>query len=233
VAVNHSTLLDPLHDKALDGLEFARIAFKLFEDVHQLPDKGNTLRARRGDVKQLLEEVLPIARYVLAHYGHGQYMTIRWVRGNQPFDAKVETRGSRVDHGMWPAQGTLEVTTAQHPNAYLMRERLNSGDGAFGFDGLRRVRGPAGAKSVVSVPTVQSNLGTINAMADLIRGSIQAKAASGYPPDTTLIVNLELNGLYLTEEWLQLVQLLREECPSHRFLDVFLCAGPGLYSTPL
>jgi hypothetical protein len=231
--VNHSTLLDPLHDKSLDGLEFARVAFKLFEDVYQLPDDGNTLRERRGDVKPLLEEVLPIARYVLAHYGHGQYMTIRWVRGSQPFDAKVETHGGRVDHGMWPAQGTLEVTTAQHPNEYLMRERLNSEGGAFGLDGLRRVKGPAGAKSVESVPTVHSNFETINAMAGLIVGSIQAKAAADYPSDTTLIVNVELNGLYLTEEWLQLTHLVREGCPSHRFVEVFLCAGPGLYSTPL
>ena len=160
MTVNHSTLLDPLHDKALDGLEFARVAFKLFEDVYQLPDDGNTLRERRGDVKPLLEEVLPIARYVLAHYGHGQYMTIRWVRGSQPFDAKVETHGGRVDHGMWPAQGTLEVTTAQHPNEYLMLERLNSEGGAFGLDGLKRVKGPAGAKSVESVPTVHSHTGS-------------------------------------------------------------------------
>lgn len=70
-------------------------------------------------------------------------------------------------------------------------------------------------------------------MAGLIVGSIQAKAAADYPSDTTLIVNVELNGLYLTEEWFQLTNLVRERCPSHRFVEVFLCAGPGLYSTPL
>jgi len=227
------TLLDPLHDRSLDGLEFARIAFRLFDTVYERPDEGKTLRARKGDVKQLLKEVLPIARYVLSHYGHGQYMTIRWVRGNQPFDAKVETCGANVDHGAWPAQGTLEVTTAQHPNQYLMRERLNSDGGAFGLDGLKRVKDPSGVKSVESEPTVNSNLETITAMADLIFGAIKAKASAYYPPDTTLILNVELNGLYLSREWLQLVQHVREGCPPHNFVEIFLCAGVGLCSTSL
>ncbi|TAK99356.1 MAG: hypothetical protein EPO09_01255 [Aquabacterium sp.] len=233
MTVSLSKLLDPLHDRVLDGLEFARIAFRLFDEVYELPDDGKTLRERKGDVKPLLEEVLPIARFALAHYGQGQYLTVRWVRGSQPFDAKLVSHGGRVDHGMWPAQSTLEVTTAQHPNEYLMRERLNSEGGAFGLEGLTRIKGPAGAKSVASVPTVHSSLETINAMATLILGSIQAKAATNYPQDTTLIVNVELNGLYLDEEWRQLVHIVRERCPSHGFNAVFLCAGPGIYSTSL
>ena len=231
--MNHSTLLDPLHDEALDGLEFARLAFALFEEVYQLPDDGKTLRERRGDVKPLLEEVLPIARYVLANYGQGQYLTVRWVRGSQPFDAKVEAHGGRVDHGVWPAQGTLEVTTAVHPNEYLMRERLNAEGGAFGLDGLKRVKGADGVKTVESVPIVNSGTETTNSMAGFILAAIRAKAAADYPQDTTLIVNIELNTIYVTEAWLQLVQLVRNGCPAHGFREVFLCAGSGHFSTSL
>lgn len=231
--MNFSTLLDPLHDTDLDGLDFARIAFRLFDEVYQLPDDGKTLRERRGDIGRLVEEVLPIARYVLTHYGAGQYLRVRWMRGSQSFDAKVEAHGGRVDHRAWPAQGTLEVTTALHPNEHLMRELLNTEGGGFGLDGLSRIKGPGGTKSVASVPTSYANLSFIDTMAGIVVSAIRAKMAKTYPADTTLIVNIELNTVYLPNEWERLLHLVREERLEHGFRHVFLSAEAGLYTADL
>lgn len=231
--MNISNLLDPLHDTELDGLDFARIAFKLFDDVYSLPDEGKTLRERRGDVGRLVEEILPIARFVLTHYAAGQYLRVRWMRGNQPFDAKLEAHGGRIDHQAWPAQGTLEVTTAVHPNAHLMRELLNSEGGGFGMDGLSRLKGPGGSKSVASVPTSYSDLEFIRTMADIVVSAIRAKMAKAYPPETTLIVNIELTTVYLPTEWEQLLHHVREERLEHRFRQVFLSAESGHYTANL
>jgi len=231
--MNHSTLLDPLHDVTLDGLDFVRVAFDLFEQVYGLPDDGKALRERKGDVKPLLEEVLPIARYVLAHYAHGQYISVRWIRGSQSFDAKVESHGGRVDHGAWPAHQTIEVTSAQHPNEYLLRERLNAGGGAFGLDGLKRVRGPSGTKSVDSVPTSNSHFETITDMAGFVISAIRAKAEASYPDDTTLIVGIELNSIYAPEQWRELEDLVRAGCPVHKFRRIFLCADLGHFSATI
>ncbi len=209
------------------------MAFEHFEDVRQSPNGTVRLRERKGDVKPLLEEVLPIARYVLSNYGQGQYIHVRWMRGNQPFDAKVETKGAMVDNNAWPASGTLEVTVAQHPNEYLMREILTSQGGAGSLDGLKRVKGPNGEKSIESTFTSYSNQSYIYGMATIVLDAIRAKAAKNYPDDTTLIVEVELNTVYLRNEWEKLIDLVRADRPSHTFLQVFLTADRGGYTAVL
>ena len=83
----------------------------------------------------MLEELLPIAKYVQANYRPGRYISVRWMDGSQPFDAQIEQRGAYVSENHYPSVGHLEVTCAMHPNEYLSRELLDTKGSAFGLEG--------------------------------------------------------------------------------------------------
>jgi hypothetical protein len=46
--------------------------------------------------KKLLEELLPICMYVQASYRPGRYTSVRWLKGNQAYDAEVRQVGAHM-----------------------------------------------------------------------------------------------------------------------------------------
>lgn len=94
----------------------------------------------RGLEKRLLEELLPICRYVQANYRPGRYISIRWIDGNQGYDAEVVQRGAYVTKTYYPENSFLEVTCCMHPNEHLSRELLEKKGGGFGLEGMRRLK---------------------------------------------------------------------------------------------
>ena len=192
---------------------------------------------RKGPVKQLLEELLPICRYIHAYYGPGQYISVRWMNGNQAYDAKVEASGRMVDHEMWPHHGTLEITQAVHKNEYLMRELLNSEGGGFGLDGISARKGKRGARKIDSEPTSHTNQSYIADMCIIILDAIKPKIAKlekgDYPADTTLIVDCSLTTIFLQDEWDRLVKMVKKDLPSNEFVRVCLVAHSAGYFVSL
>ena len=224
------TALTRFDNKLLDGLAFCRLVYDYFEQVRQSEGGVRTLRARPRPVKRLLEELLPIARYVQAHYGPGKYLSIRWMNGNQQFDAQVETTGAYVDNTGWPASSTIEVTHAVHENDHLMREKLNSEGAVFGLDGISRVIAEDGSKQVASVPVSYTNRSYIQDMQKIVVAAIQAKVSKSYPKHTALIVDCSLITLFLRDEWETLVTLIRADMPKHEFMEIYLTAGQVGYA---
>jgi len=226
--------LGMFHDKLLDGLEFCRLAYTYFDEIASGPNGGRVLHERKGAIKQLLEELLPICRYVQAFYGPGHYISVRWMQGNQAFDAKMESTGALVDHGMWPSSGTLEVTQAVHPNEHLMRELLNAKGGGFGLDGLSAGQGKRGEREIQSVPTSYSNQSYIDDMCSLILKAIEAKIKKlkngDYPEETVLIVDCVLMTIFLPGEWDQLVAMVKVNISARGFRQIFLTAETCRYS---
>lgn len=230
--------LAPFHEKLLDGLEFCRLAYLLFETVRKEPDGVKALRMRTGPLKQLLGELFPICHYIQTFYSPGQYLSVCWVHGSQSFDAKVHSTGFLVDHGMWPAQGTLEVTQAVHGNEHLMREMLASTDrGGFGLNGLTKGEGKNGFRTIHSEPTSYTNRSYIGEMSTLIVDAIKAKLSKlekgVYPGDTTLIVDCVLMTVFLPEEWDELVKIVQRDISPNTFVRIFLTANSGLYSADI
>jgi hypothetical protein len=78
------------------------------------------LRSTKG-AKRLIEELLPIASYVLARYRVGRRIRVRWFSGSQPCDAILWSSGGLVEHRMAPRKLFVEVTTSVHKNEYLAR----------------------------------------------------------------------------------------------------------------
>jgi hypothetical protein len=228
------SLLEAFHDKLLDGLDFCRLAYSYFDEIAGRPNGGHVLRERKGPIKQLIEELLPICRYVQTFYGPGQYISVRWMHGNQAFDAKVKTIGALVDHGMWPSNGTLEVTQAVHENEHLLRELLNTKGGGFGLDGLSAGKGKRGEREILSEPTSYNNQSYINDMCAIVLKAIEAKIAKmkngEYPEDTTLIVDCVLMTIFLPDEWEKLVLMVKANLSTRSFRQIFLTAGTYRYS---
>jgi hypothetical protein len=85
-----TSTLEDLDGKRFDGLDFCAATYALFEAVRSTPEGIERLRLRSGlTEKRLLEELLPICRYVQTYYRPGRYISVRWVNGNQSYDAEL------------------------------------------------------------------------------------------------------------------------------------------------
>jgi hypothetical protein len=215
------TSLDEIHDRLLDGLVFCASVYELFESVRNSEDGRARLRMRRGDTaKKLLEELLPICRYVQANYRAGRYISVRWVNGNQQYDAEIQQWGGYVEHSRVPSNAHLEVTCVMHPNDYLVRELLDEGGVAFAVEETRRDKKKA--RKIDSTPLLRGNEDFIDSYVPLVTAQLKKKVGINYPEKTTLVVQCSLNTLYMADEWERLIGKVRSDMPKHGFLEVFM-----------
>jgi len=74
----------------MNGLDFCKKAYGLFEEIRRTPNGIERLRLRKGRLeKKLIEELLPIARYIQARYSHRRQIKVRWIDGKQNYDARL------------------------------------------------------------------------------------------------------------------------------------------------
>lgn len=216
--------------KFLDGLEFCSKVYALFESIRAADDGPSRLRQRPTSLeKKLLEELLPICKYLQASYRPGRYISVCWVDGNQKYDAEVLQRGAYVTHAYYPAKGFLEVTCTMHPNEYLSRELLDTKGSVFGLEGIRRLK----SREIESVPVGYTNKEFIESYSNLVRAQIAKKAEMPYPADTTLIVQCTLNTVYMPDEWEALISRVRTELPKSVFREIYLYDTVCQYSHTL
>jgi hypothetical protein len=169
--------------------------------------------------KKLLEELVPICKYVQASYKPGRYISVRWVDGNQQFDAEIVQRGEYVSHNCYPAEGYLEVVGAVHPKDYLLREALERNGRAFGLDGLERLKESG---EVASSPVGYNIREVIASDSTRILQQIIKKTLKPYPQNTTLIVDCTASTMYSPDEWAQLVAQVKDGLPHFPFLEIYL-----------
>ena len=214
------TTLAEIDGHMLNGLVFCGRVYELFEHIRSTEDGRSRLRMRASDTeKKLIEELLPICKYVQTKYRAGRYISIKWINGSQQHDAEYQQAGGYVDEGHYPASGYLEVTCVMHPNDYLMRELLDSGGVGFSVETTRRDKK---TRAIESMPKVSTNHDFIDSYSPLITAQLNKKAGINYPENTTLIVQCSLNRLYMPDEWEVLVAQVRAGLPEHRFREVFM-----------
>lgn len=214
-----ATPLAPFDGVLMDGLEFCSKVYELFESIRKTIDGRSRLRRRPTHVeKKLLEELLPICKYVQESYRPGRYLSVRWVDGTQSYDAELRQHGAYVEQGVYSETGFLEVTCTMHPNEYLSRELLDTEGFAYGPDGIRRLRN----RAIESVPVVYANGEFIESYAAVVVDQISKKALIPYPENTTLIVQCTLNMPYMPDEWEQLISRVRATLPQSRFREIYL-----------
>lgn len=224
------SLLSQFDSNLLEGLEFCSKVYALFESIRNAEDGPSRLRRRPTRVeKKLLEELLPICKYVQHSYRPGRYMSVRWVDGNQRYDAELVQRGAYVAHNYYPAAGFLEVTCTMHPNEYLNRELLDTKGHSFSLEGMRRL--PNG--EIESLPVSYTNREFVSSYAKLITNQIAKKAAIAYPENTTLIVQCTLNMPYMPDEWGELMNQVRATLPQSCFREIYIYDTVCHYSQAL
>jgi len=147
--------LSTFDGQLLDGLDFCRKVYDLFDQVKAGPDGIEKLRLRPTKLeKRLVEELIPIARYVQARYREGRRIKVRWFCGSQPFDAVLWSSGDLVKHKMARRKVVIEVTTSVHANEYLTRRLLHERGGSFGVKGILRDKRTGAIVQILTSTTV-------------------------------------------------------------------------------
>lgn len=151
----HQLNLSTFDGQLLDGLDFCRKVYDSFDQARSEKDGIAKLRLRpTKNEKRLIEELIPIARYVQARYREGRRIKVRWFSGSQPYDAILSSSGGLVEHGMAPRKLLVQVTTSVHQNEYLARRLLHERGGSFGVKGISRDKKTG---DIVSKPHVHTN----------------------------------------------------------------------------
>ena len=212
--------LSAVDGQLLDGLEFCRKVYDLFDRVGGGPEGTARLRLRPTKTeKRLLEELVPIARYVQARYREGRRIKVRWSSGSQPFDAILWSSGGLVKHHVAPRKLFVEVTTSVHPNEYLTRRLLHEKGGSFGAKGTCRDKKTG---EIISKPHVHSNNELATDLAAQMLERIKSKGEKRYSSGTVLVVNCVTDSLILEAEWDDAIKQVNESQPHIAFREVFL-----------
>jgi len=206
--------------RLLDGFNFCRKVYALFEQIKTGPDGTARLRMRPSkDEKRLIEELIPLARYVQARYREGRRIKVRWFAGSQPYDGQLLSAGAIVDKDLAPKRVFVEVTTAVHQNDYLMRQALQEQPSVFGLKGLSRDKK---TRAIASEPHVFTPAERAADLADTIIARLQEKTEKGYPPNTVLIIYCVLHGVTYDNEWNDAIAQVAAANAHHAFAEVFL-----------
>jgi hypothetical protein len=223
--------LSTFDGKLLDGLDFCRKVYDMFDKVQAGPDGIARLRLRPTKLeKRLIEELLPIAGYVQARYRAGRRIKVRWFSGSQPYDAILRSSGGLVAHRMAPRELFVEVTTSVHQNEHLTRRLLHEKGGSFGVKGISRDKKTG---NIVSKPHVHTPEELAADLAGQILERLKSKSEKNYSPKTVLIVNCVPNSLILDPEWNDAIARVTKAQVHLAFREVFLIEAVMAYSATL
>lgn len=224
---------DPLSEfdnQLIDGLDFCKKVYALFDRIRLESGGVERIRLRAELVeKKLIDELLPICRYVQTYYRLGRYISVRWVNGNQSYDAELVQQGQLVDQGRFTAVAYLEATCVMHKNEHWVGKLLNAGKPAFAPEGIERQPG----RLVKSNPVAFTNAEHVCSFAPLVISLIRKKEEISYPQDTSLVIQCYLNSLYTLEDWRLLVSMVEQKIGTSQFQEVLLFDGTIERATPL
>ena len=116
-----------------------------------------------------------------------------------------------------------------HPNEYLSRELLETKGGAFGLEGIRRLKGGG----IESIPVGYTNKEFVESYSKLVLRQIAKKTKIPYPENTTLVIQCTLNTIYTPDEWEALIDRVEEALPESSFREIYLYDTVGRYSHSL
>jgi len=212
--------LSTLDNQLLDGLEFCIAVYDLFDHVAHGPNGLERVRLRRDETaKRLIEELIPIARYVQVRYEASNRFKVRWINGSQSHDAILYFSGDWVHIANHPTEIHLEVTTSVHPNDYLAREQLDREGVTWGPNLIAR---DMQTREIKGQPYVYTNDEREVELSQQIIDRIREKAEKSYPDGTILLVNCVETGVVREDEWNQAVEVVRAERIVFPFREVVL-----------
>ena len=215
----------------MNGLDFCKKAYGLFEETRRCPDGIERLKLRKGrQEKKLIEELLPIARYIQARYSDGRQIKVRWIDGKQNYDARLLSAGVLVEKRLAPKRQYVEVTTAVHENDHISRRLMNEQGHTFGVKGIQK--DPRTGK-YVSRPHAYTNYEAQDDLAQKILERIKGKNKKEYPRRTTLVIQCFLDTLFFENEWEDAIRKVKSSGVEHKFHEIFLFDSNHHYSATM
>jgi|APLak6261701877_1056259.scaffolds.fasta_scaffold03984_2 hypothetical protein len=218
--------IDDLDGQLLDGLEFCVKSYALFEKLRAEPwgDERLLLHCPSPSIeKRLLEEILPICRYIQTNYSVGRYISVRWIDGNQSFDAELYESSNYVTQDDSSPQAYLEVTSAMHKNEHWGWQLLAQSKEVYAPEGIDTKKDTPLKSEVV----VFTNGEYVQNFVPIVVASIQRKLPSDkskfrYPENTSLLVQCHLNNIYTSGEWQLLVSEVERQVAVVPFREILL-----------
>ncbi len=223
--------LDDFDNHLMNGLDFCKKVYGLFEEIRRSPNGIERLRLRKGRLeKKLIEELLPIARYIQARYSHSRQIKVRWIDGKQNYDAHLLFAGALVAERLVPKRQYVEVTTAVHENDHILRRLMNEQGYTFGVKGIRK---DTHTGKYVSRPHVYNNHELSEDLTKKILERIKAKNKKEYPRRTILIIQCFLDTLFWENEWEYAIKMVKSSEIEYRFHEIFMFDANHHYSATL
>lgn len=215
----------------MNGLLFCKRVYDLFTKIRNSHHGIRKLRLRKGKVeKKLIEELIPIARYIQARYNQGRQLRVRWIDGRQRYDARLLSVGPLADKRLFPKKQFAEVTTAVHENDHILRRLIDEQGGAFSVNGIKLKQKP---KGVESSPYVYRNDEAQTDLTNRILRRIQSKSKKEYPPKTVLLVQCFLDTTFLQNEWDDTIDNLIKMRIDHKFYEIFVFDSNSHYTATI
>lgn len=226
-----NNVLREFNNRLMNGFDFCRKAYGLFVDIKRSPNGIERLRLRKGKLeKKLIEELLPIARYIQARYSHGRQIKVRWIDGIQSYDARLLSTGALVDWRSAPRRQYVEVTTAVHENDHIRRRLINEQGFVFGVKGIKN--NPS-TRQYTSQPYISTVCEACDDLVMKILERIKKKNKIDYPARTTLIIQCFLERSFSEYDWEYAVQKVKSSEVEHRFHEIFLLDSNHYFSATL
>lgn len=170
-------------------------------------------------MNKFIKEVLPIARYVQMKYCPGRKIKVKWIDGNQSYDAYLLTSGFLVDRGEVSRKQFIEVTTAVHPNDYLCRQYFVKKGYSWGPKGTKRDKN---TKGIISKPYVYTDREHADDFEAIIKSRIEEKSKLKYPENTILLIWCQLSYPFEDSEWCYMVDKVKAAQVTHNFREISL-----------
>lgn len=200
--------------KSIDSCEFVK---SVYQEVSVLTS-DERLELQRP-VKQLLEEILPIA--LLSQYVRNSdlQVDVEWCGNSQQYDGKLILKGKSVDIGTHEPEYFVEVTTATSPIRYLQREALLKNGYFHGGSDIHR----SGKKDspIISNGQVQDVESPSIHVIQLIVERLNSKAKKTYPIPCILVIGIESSECLSVLDWADVFRAVQREAIESNFVAIF------------
>jgi hypothetical protein len=205
--------------RRLLAFQFAKKAFAELDNLHA----SGTHRRNEPGVRDLIEEVLPIACFAKHLEGPECHIKVRYYGGNEKFDGKLWMHGAVVKEGYCQPEYYLEVTSAISSTEYVQREALERYGYVFVGPDVQRIGSKRkGGDRISSQPRVAGRQAHLQEVREWVLREVSEKSKKNYPPPCFLIVRVEPDSIFSPFDWYDVAKEVSEALPSNAFAGVWM-----------
>jgi hypothetical protein len=172
----------------------------LFDKIREENPDYKNIRLRKGEIKELIEELLPLKDFIKEVEKEKGPISITYHGKDSVLDATLEIENDKKQ------LFGVQVTIATEDKEYLRRQALVEGAPVF----IGEIHRDKKTGEIISTPRVRCGDEHIEENAQIIELAINRKKQFRYGTDCILLVNVEEYGLILDDEWEEVKLLINK-----------------------